>query len=150
MPTWHARGVTQVLVVRGSKEFMLFPPSQSQHLYPVQHALGTMYSQAPRAALSACQLVGNVEDERPADVGSCRTDETDALAGAAPPPTSRDSDLHTDGAAPSEDGPAAFPLLRHARGFRCTVRSGDMLYVPVGWWHSVRGSPEMNLTLNYW
>ena len=43
----------QVLVVRGSKEFTLFPPSQSAHLYPVPHALGTMYSEVPRAGAVA-------------------------------------------------------------------------------------------------
>ena len=65
-------------------------------------------------------------------------------------PSSVCSALETHAAAPPRDAESNFPLLRQACGFRCTVRSGDMLYVPVGWWHSVCGSPEINLTLNYW
>jgi len=150
----------QILVVRGSKEFTLFPPSQSAHLYPVPHALGTMYSQVPRAALSLCQIFADTASERQAegeDVQSAADEKAAAAAAAAaatapngPGASSEGSALQMRAAPPRKDAEAGFPSLQQACGFRCTVRSGDMLYVPVGWWHSVRGSPEMNLTLNYW
>ena len=31
-----------------------------------------------------------------------------------------------------------------------TVRRGDLLYLPLGWWHAVRGSRARNLSVNYW
>ena len=147
----------QVLVVRGSKEFTLFPPSESAHLYPVPHALGTMYSQVPRAELSACKITGDTEFERTTEGPTCQPDDAEESAGAAAASSAaRSGSLGSSGAeqaaaaAPEQDELARFPSVQQARGFRCTVRSGQMLYVPVGWWHSVRGSPEMNLTLNYW
>ena len=151
----------QVLVVRGSKEFTLFPPSQSAHLYPVPHALGTMYSQVPRAALSLCQVVGDMANGRPVEGEDVQPAGDDKVAkaaaatevGAAPTGEGVSSGCSAPQMrveALSQDAGSAFPSLRQACGFRCTVRSGDMLYVPVGWWHSVRGSPKMNLTLNYW
>ena len=145
----------QVLVVRGSKEFTLFPPSQSAHLYPVPHALGTMYSQVPRAALSLCQITGDVAKERPLEQEDVQSADERATAAATAAPAGRCASSgcsapQMDAAAPPQDAESAFPSLQQACGFRCTVRSGDILYVPVGWWHSVRGSPEMNLTLNYW
>ena len=184
----------QVLVVRGSKEVTLFPPSQSAHLYPVLHALGTMYSQVPREALAACHIGADAAREDIADsphlsslagpdsseagtaragadavpdggamvqqaaFGPCAGRLTlDEPAGTAPMAAESSQDGAAEctgsetgaGSQPQEPGPR-FPLLQRARGFRCTVRSGDMLYIPVGWWHSVRGSPELNLTLNYW
>lgn len=62
-----------------------------------------------------------------------------------------------------------FPKLSKARGFECTVRSGDTLYVPAHWWHEVASTsdeegkcvavnrffeplyirPQHNTTLNY-
>ena len=31
-----------------------------------------------------------------------------------------------------------------------TVRRGDLLYLPLGWWHAVRGSQERNISVNFW
>lgn len=31
-----------------------------------------------------------------------------------------------------------------------TVRRGDLLYLPLGWWHAVRGSQECNISVNFW
>ena len=181
----------------------MFPPSQSAHLYPVSHALGTMYSQVPREALSVCRVVdGAALDDAVGSSRLCPTlphgsAEDAAHTATVPPPTARektdqrtaDEPRTTTPGAAEPAGPAAaaaaaaaasaaacplpdggvgcggsegdaavqpqeqsprFPSLQQARGFKCIVRRGDMLYIPVGWWHSVSGSPEMNLTLNYW
>ena len=43
-----------------------------------------------------------------------------------------------------------FPALAEARPLRALVREGDVLYLPCGWWHAVRGSEGRNLSVNYW
>ena len=30
------------------------------------------------------------------------------------------------------------------------VHAGDLLYLPCGWWHAVRGSAAPNLSINWW
>ena len=37
-----------------------------------------------------------------------------------------------------------------ARPHEATLRRGDLLYLPLGWWHAVRGSHEYNLSVNFW
>lgn len=44
----------------------------------------------------------------------------------------------------------AWPLLRQARGVDVVVPAGCMLYLPCCWWHRVRGSPDFNISFNYW
>lgn len=44
----------------------------------------------------------------------------------------------------------AFPLLQQARGVAVTVPAGSMLFLPCCWWHRVRGSPDFNVSFNYW
>jgi hypothetical protein len=48
------------------------------------------------------------------------------------------ADLHT------------FPALASARPRVAQVQAGDVLYLPCGWWHAVRGSEGTNLSINYW
>ena len=43
-----------------------------------------------------------------------------------------------------------FPALRGAAPRAVTVRAGDVLYLPCGWWHAVRGSADFNLSVNHW
>lgn len=45
---------------------------------------------------------------------------------------------------------AAFPELARANPRAASVRRGDVLYLPCGWWHAVRGSAGRNLSINYW
>merc|ERR1712181_107143 len=45
---------------------------------------------------------------------------------------------------------ANFPKLCQARPHSVIVGEGDLLYLPCGWWHAVRGSQELNLSINYW
>ncbi len=42
-----------------------------------------------------------------------------------------------------------FPLARRAAMIECTVNSGDLLYVPAGWYHYVR-SLTFSLSSNRW
>ncbi len=43
---------------------------------------------------------------------------------------------------------AAFPLAKDARTHAVTLNPGDILYVPVGWWHQVRAQ-NFSVTLTY-
>lgn len=42
----------------------------------------------------------------------------------------------------------AFPLARNVRPLAVTLNPGDLLYVPVGWWHQVRAR-DFSVTLTY-
>lgn len=42
-----------------------------------------------------------------------------------------------------------FPRLANARPMELVVEAGDVLFVPVGWWHAVR-SIDISISLNFW
>ena len=46
--------------------------------------------------------------------------------------------------------PHIFPELERTTPRAARVERGDMLYLPCGWWHAVRGSNDRNLSINYW
>ena len=39
-------------------------------------------------------------------------------------------------------------VLKH-RSIRVELKAGDMLYLPMGWWHAVRGGNGPNVSVNY-
>jgi hypothetical protein len=43
---------------------------------------------------------------------------------------------------------AKYPLARDARSFTVELSPGDLLYVPIGWWHQVR-SHDFSVTMTY-
>jgi len=43
-----------------------------------------------------------------------------------------------------------FPLFRHAKYVDVTVVKGDILYLPVFWYHDVSGESGRNISINYW
>jgi len=45
---------------------------------------------------------------------------------------------------------ARCPNYRHARPIRAELSAGDMLYLPICWWHGVTGGSERNMILNWW
>ena len=45
---------------------------------------------------------------------------------------------------------STFPKLAHAVPHVARVRRGDLLYLPCGWWHAVRGTEGRNLSVNFW
>lgn len=180
-------------MIRGSKELLLFPPSQSEFLYPAPQPLGTLYSRAPVDALHArCPAARNhsrqaipvlpdpqmgVQPERnegatlqesgdesappPVQVDSDSiapgSEQVDEDGSAVPKPESEaeaESDARTEGGSRGTSsaprGAESFPLLSQAKGVHVRLEAGDMLYIPCGWWHSVSGSQELNITLNYW
>ena len=43
-----------------------------------------------------------------------------------------------------------FPLLNNASPTTYTVKAGDVLYIPGGWWHWIRSQGDRCLSVNYW
>jgi len=43
-----------------------------------------------------------------------------------------------------------YPLYKHASVMQVDLEAGDMLYLPIFWWHQVSGSDERNMILNWW
>lgn len=59
------------------------------------------------------------------------------------------NDLHcysqVDGSAPDVD---RFPALRNAQMIECTLAPGELLFLPIGWWHYVEGL-EASVTMTF-
>mmetsp|Transcript_19613 Transcript_19613/g.45653 ORF Transcript_19613/g.45653 Transcript_19613/m.45653 type:complete len:498 (-) Transcript_19613:57-1550(-) len=55
---------------------------------------------------------------------------------------------------PSKDLPpdleARFPMYSQAQAVRVDLKAGDVLYLPIFWWHAVSGSMERNMIVNWW
>ena len=47
-----------------------------------------------------------------------------------------------------------FPKYANTRPLNCTIKEGDILYIPAFWWHEVQSYPnaaeKRNLAVNYW
>lgn len=43
-----------------------------------------------------------------------------------------------------------FPLARRARQFKVTLNPGEVLFLPIYWWHAVVGSGDVTMSLNLW
>ena len=44
---------------------------------------------------------------------------------------------------------AGFERFARARGYACTLRAGEMLYIPPGMWHHIR-SLETSFSVSFW
>jgi len=44
----------------------------------------------------------------------------------------------------------SWPLYRHAQPLRVDLKAGDVLYLPIFWWHAVTGGKNRNMILNWW
>ncbi|CAE8631014.1 unnamed protein product, partial [Polarella glacialis] len=49
-----------------------------------------------------------------------------------------------------EDLRTRCPLYQHARPLQVDLEKGDILYLPIFWWHCVSGSATRNMILNWW
>lgn len=45
---------------------------------------------------------------------------------------------------------ARFPLASKARLIKVTLRAGDMLFLPIYWWHAVVGGDDITISINFW
>lgn len=44
----------------------------------------------------------------------------------------------------------AFPLYKHTQPQRVELKEGDLLYLPIFWWHAVQGGSGRNMILVWW
>jgi tRNA wybutosine-synthesizing protein 5 len=43
----------------------------------------------------------------------------------------------------------AFPLLAEPQGYKVVLEGGDILYIPLNWWHHVK-TLDLSISINYW
>lgn len=127
------------VVVSGEKHFLLLPPTEHHRLY-IREYLAASYAPAEagqEAQGEEHQLRLKLQMEEPermvpwssVDPYPASPEEMAAQASSFP--------LYFDGPAP----------------IRCTVRAGEMLYLPSMWFHHVSQSPGPNgltIAVNYW
>lgn len=97
---YHPRNEAAAVPVIGTKRFLLYPPSQTEWLYP-----HPWYS--PRCNFSRLPLDGGFEPER-------------------------------------------YPGFARATPLEVVLRPGELLYIPVGWWHSVEGEGPTLMLTTFW
>jgi hypothetical protein len=101
-------------VLSGCKTVTLFPPSDTPFLYPQP-----VTSDSANHSLVPLSVMKKNSDSKATTAASATTTAT---AGA----TATDN----------------FPLFGRARGLRCTLARGDVLFLPQGWWHQVDSYPS--------
>ncbi|KAK9289574.1 hypothetical protein L1049_007730 [Liquidambar formosana] len=116
-------------VVSGEKHFLLLPPTDVHRMYIRQYA---------QAHYSFSQATGEftLEVENPVRyVPWCSVNPY-------PSPETRDREI------------SEFPLYFNGpKPFECTVKAGEILYLPSMWFHHVRQSPDSQgrtIAINYW
>lgn len=110
-------------VVSGEKHFLLLPPTEQHRLY-VRHFPSAQYT---RFNSQTGEL--KLEMEQPERlVPWCTVDPTNPLL--------------------------SFPLYsKGPKPFHCTVKAGDILYLPSMWFHHVKQTPDCSgrvIAVNYW
>jgi peptidyl-lysine (3S)-dioxygenase / protease len=124
------------VVLSGEKHFLLLPPTEHHRLY-VRDYPAARYVATEQGSEEEPQLRLKLEMEEPerivpwSSVDPCPASPEEMAMQASSFP------LYFDGPAP----------------IRCTVRAGEMLYLPSMWFHHVSQSPGPNgltIAVNYW
>jgi len=79
----------------------------------------------------------------PTDVEYLYPTKAPGYVHSAVPPFTSPSDM-------PEDLKERFKLYENAQPMRADLEAGDVLYLPIFWWHSVTGSMERNMIINWW
>ncbi|MEK6424867.1 MAG: cupin-like domain-containing protein [Burkholderia gladioli] len=56
---------------------------------------------------------------------------------------------HLSNVEPEQPDLAAYPDYARAEAIRFTIHAGELLYMPVFWWHHVR-APDVSVSVNFW
>ncbi|CAE7598971.1 hif1an [Symbiodinium pilosum] len=67
-----------------------------------------------------------------------------------PFPTTHPCDRQSMVGSPIEADLNAFPKFKDASGHYATLRAGDLLYLPYGWWHWLRNLDNMAISVSFW
>ena len=128
------------LVVQGAKRFVLFAPNESRGLFPRPEPSNWL-GHASRLPDGARTCGGSGGGGGGGGGGS---------GGGSGGGGGESGDRQEgDAACPAEF--ASFGTVRR-RALECTVRAGEMLYLPSAWWHEVtsEGDAGRSLSLNFW
>ncbi|CAA7403252.1 unnamed protein product [Spirodela intermedia] len=124
-------------VVTGEKHFLLLPPTDVHRLYVRRYLAARYVSSSAAAASTAGVEELRLELEEPRrEVPWCSVD---------PYPRT-----------PKEAARARDEMPLYFQGpppFQCTVRAGDILYLPSMWFHHVRQTPDSSgrtIAVNFW
>ncbi|KAB5540765.1 hypothetical protein DKX38_013739 [Salix brachista] len=116
-------------VVSGEKQFLLLPPTDVHRMYIKEY---------PAAQYSYSSDTGEfrLELEKPQRyVPWCSVNPY-------PPPETKETEM------------SKFPLYFNGpKPFHCTIKAGEILYLPSMWFHHVRQTPDDNgctIAINYW
>ncbi|EEF28988.1 pla2g4b, putative [Ricinus communis] len=116
-------------VVSGEKHFLLLPPTDVHRLYIRDY---------PAAQYSYSQEIGEFRLGVEEPVRYVPWSSVNPY----PSPEDKESEM------------ANFPLYFNGpKPFQCTVKAGEVLYLPSMWFHHVRQSPDVNgctIAINYW
>lgn len=63
-----------------------------------------------------------------------------------PFPTTHPCDRQSMVGSPKEPDLEAFPKFPEAQGHYATLKAGDLLYLPYGWWHWLRNLDDMSIS----
>ncbi|ODN81845.1 hypothetical protein L202_02206 [Cryptococcus amylolentus CBS 6039] len=117
-------------VLAGSKIFTLLPPIETAHLKQRFYAPSTL-----------------------------QRDENNDLVPVLDPALARPSSSSSSSFSSSRDGPPKIPWVaskqtpKSSRKIRVTLKEGETLYLPAGWWHRVEqeeGDEGLVVAVNYW
>eukprot|EP00931_Biecheleriopsis_adriatica_P119401 TRINITY_DN94622_c0_g1_i1.p1 TRINITY_DN94622_c0_g1~~TRINITY_DN94622_c0_g1_i1.p1 ORF type:complete len:436 (+),score=95.78 TRINITY_DN94622_c0_g1_i1:58-1308(+) len=67
-----------------------------------------------------------------------------------PFPTTHPCDRQSMVGSPLEADLEAFPNFSEAKGHYATLKAGDLLYLPYGWWHWLRNLEHLTTSISFW
>jgi jumonji domain-containing protein 7 len=122
-------------VVSGEKTFTLLPPTDVAFLEPYVGTYPTLrYAvKSPTNAESGEKVVPSLPPALELRNDNCPSESLEWLP------------LDPD----HPDAEEQYPLLRQASPLRCTVRAGEVLYIPAMWYHRV-SQTCLTVSVNYW
>jgi hypothetical protein len=148
---WH----NLLCQVMGRKYVRLYSPEETEKLYPRGLEGGVDMSNTSQVDIERyedelrMEMEMGVEDEfdeagRSQDSTDARTSQQNGSLRDWQEPTTIELDEPDDGTQIRK-----FPLFRAAKYVEAILEEGEMLYVPVGWWHYVR-SLSTSWSVSFW
>lgn len=124
-------------VITGEKHFLLLPPTDVHRLYIRRYPAAQYYYNYDSSSSSEGEVLELRLDEPRREVPWCSVDPC--------PPSQEELERQM----------VSFPLYFDGpQPFRCTVRAGEILYLPSMWFHHVTQTPHhrtgRTIAINYW
>lgn len=108
-----------MIMIAGTKEFKLFPPSESEYLYGDELNRGAKLTIRPVYFPESKKIIDVQFERLSSNIDSFQSHSTYTMI-----------DL-------DHLNLTKFPLFQKANMITCTIHKGDLLYIPANWWHDV-------------